>query len=98
MRRACLLWGRNFRHSSFTDNSRYGMSGADGIQAPAAWDLTTGSTAGTVADIDTGLDYDHPDLYENVWINQSEIPVSRKQNLVDTDGDGLITFWDLNKA
>src|SRR5262249_20821061 len=30
------------------------------------------------------------------WINQAEIPASRLRNLVDVDGDGLITFWDLN--
>lgn len=32
------------------------------IQAPAAWELTRGSDAITVAVIDTGVDYNHPDL------------------------------------
>ncbi len=80
----------------FTDNTLYGLNGTNGVNAPAAWDATTGATFVTVADIDTGIDYDHPDLYENVWINQPEIPVSRMANLIDVDGDGLITFYDLN--
>ena len=50
--------------------------GRYGINAPSAWDVTTGSTKVTVADIDTGIDYNHPDLYQNVWINQKEIPAT----------------------
>ncbi len=32
------------------------------IQAPAAWDIVTGSTSVTIAIIDTGIDESHPDL------------------------------------
>ena len=74
----------------------WGLNGQYGIKAPAAWDVTTGSTRVTVADIDTGIDYNHPDLYKNIWINQGEIPASRRANLIDLDGDGRITFYDLN--
>jgi len=42
----------------------YGMRKID---APDAWDLSTGSTANVVAVIDTGITYDHPDLVDNVW-------------------------------
>jgi subtilisin family serine protease len=72
-----------------------GIAGAD-IRAPQAWAVTTGHNRVTVAVIDTGIDYDHPDLYQNVWINQAEIPLSRLRNLTDVDHDGLITFRDLN--
>jgi subtilisin family serine protease len=72
-----------------------GTLGAD-VHATNAWDVSKGSTAVTVALMDTGLDYDHPDLYLNVWLNNAEIPLSRKANLIDVDGDGLITFRDLN--
>jgi subtilisin family serine protease len=83
------------RNIGQTIQGQVGIAGAD-ISATKAWDITTGSTSVTIADIDTGTDYNHPDLYKNIWINQAEIPQSRLQNLVDVDGDGLITFRDLN--
>ncbi len=66
------------------------------MDAPEAWDLAIGGTRAVVAVIDTGIDYTHPDLYLNIWLNQAEIPVAVRSLLADVDGDGLITFWDLN--
>ncbi len=63
-----------------------GMYGLNKIGAPSAWDFTTGSSAVVVADIDTGLKYDHPDLAANAWQNPGEIA----GNGIDDDGNGFV--------
>ena len=72
-----------------------GVAGVD-IRAVQAWDVTSSASHVIVSLIDTGIDYNHPDLYQNIWINQAEIPKSRLKNLVDVYGDGYISFRDLN--
>ena len=70
-----------------------GMYGLNKIQAPFAWDLTTGSSAVVVADIDTGMRYTHQDLAPNAWVNPGEIA----GNGVDDDNNGFaddVYGWD----
>jgi subtilisin family serine protease len=43
------------------------------IEAPRAWDFTTGEIDITVGVIDTGVDLDHPDLLANLWRNTAEV-------------------------
>ena len=51
----------------------WGMSSDFGIDAPSAWDVSTGDNEAVVAIIDTGIDYTHQDLAANVWTNPGEI-------------------------
>lgn len=63
------------------------------INAPQAWETTTGDPNIVVAVIDTGIDRDHPDLAANVWQNPGEVAA----NGVDDDMNGFIddTYgWD----
>ena len=60
------------------------------IRAPEAWKRQSASPNITVAVIDGGIDVEHPDLVNNIWSNQNEIP----ENGIDDDKNGFID--DLN--
>ena len=57
------------------------------IDAPKAWDLQKGSKDVVVAIVDTGVDYTHPDLIDNIWRNPGEANVA---NGIDDDGNGYV--------
>jgi subtilisin family serine protease len=90
----------------FQDGSLWGLYGdasspanAYGSQAAEVWAAgVTGATSIVVGVVDSGIDYRHIDLYLNIWLNRNEIPSDFRSALVDTNGDALITFWDLNQT
>ncbi|MBK7105037.1 MAG: S8 family serine peptidase [Ignavibacteriae bacterium] len=63
------------------------------IKAQEAWDVNTGSEEIIIAIVDTGVDWEHPDLSANIWNNMDEID----NNGIDDDGNGFIDDihgWD----
>ena len=84
------LWG--LHNTGQTVNGVSGTAAAD-MDAPEAWDLSTGSNTIVIAVIDSGVDYNHPDLAGNMWVNPGETA----GNGIDDDGNGYVddgNGWD----
>lgn len=67
-------------------NNLWGLNNTNDadIDAPEAWDLSRGSSNVVVAVIDTGIDYNHQDLKNNMWRNESDCDADG----VDDDNNG----------
>ncbi|MGH1467304.1 MAG: S8 family peptidase [Bdellovibrionales bacterium] len=72
------------------------------IDAPEAWAITKGSKRVLIGVIDTGVDYSHPDIIDNYWVNPGESGLdsrgrNKRTNGIDDDGNGYIDDykgWD----
>jgi subtilisin family serine protease len=84
-----LLWAM--------ENTGQSVGGATGAadadtDAADAWDAdVTGGVL--VAVLDSGLDFQHPDLAENIWRNPGETGSGRESNGVDDDLNGRVDDW-----
>jgi subtilisin family serine protease len=76
-----------YKNQLIPNDAHYNFQwGLNRINATSAWNLTTGSSAVTIAIVDSGLDINHPDIKGNLWINTGEIA----GNGIDDDGNGYI--------
>jgi len=83
------------RSTLFPDvpNSIENTWGVNAINAPEVWNQNITGNGIVVAVIDTGVDYNHPDLDSNIWQNPGEIA----ENRIDDDRNGFIDDirgWD----
>ena len=95
MTRAAAGQGAVFNDPALVDQWHYSndgsvcraaREGAD-INVTDAWRLTGGDRDIIVAVIDDGVWYEHPDLKNNMWVNEAEL---NGQEGVDDDGNGYV--------
>jgi len=85
------------------DDTRFSdLYGMEKISAPLAWEQTQGSKNIVVGVIDTGIDYNHPDIAANYWANPGETGLDadgndKTTNGIDDDENGYVDDhrgWD----
>jgi len=85
------LWG--LHNTGQQVNGVTGTYDAD-IDAPEAWDITTGSDNVIIAVLDSGVAYLHPEINPNIWLNNAE---SNGTGGLDDDNNGYVDDiygWD----
>ena len=87
------IWERKFTYVPNDPDARSGRQWhLDAIKAFQAWDIQRGDSTITIGIIDTGIEPDHQDLQEAIWLNPGEAGENRDNGL-DDDENGLIDDW-----
>ncbi len=61
----------------------------ENCKIPDAWNISTGNDQIIVAVVDSGINFEHPDLQENLYYNRNEIP----NDGIDNDANGYTDDW-----
>ena len=84
----------DFNKQWYLDNTgQYNGRSDSDVDAPEAWDIIKGSSDIIIAIVDSGIDYTHPDIADNIWTNVDEL----SDNDIDDDRNGYvddIIGWD----
>jgi serine protease len=86
---------------SVNDSYRYLQWGLSKIFADSAWCVSTGDTSVIIGIVDNGIQWNHPDLSANIFINYGEYGGGKESNGVDDDGNGFVDDyhgWDFGGA
>lgn len=84
----CLLLTLTFPVYALTPDDEYldEQWYVQNIELEDSWDTSTGDEDIVVAVLDTGVDLDHPELAQNIWVNEEEVA----DDEIDNDGNGFI--------
>jgi subtilisin family serine protease len=82
-----LTYQYPLRNTGLQPPADHGTSGAD-AEMQAAWNHTTGDSSVILAIIDTGIDFEHPDLADRIWYNLDE-----GLDGIDEDGNNYASDW-----
>lgn len=72
------------------------MWGLEFVKGPQAWEYCSGSPDVTIGIVDSGVDFNHPDLADNMWINKGEWGENGElsNNGIDDDGNGYVDDYN----
>lgn len=86
------LFIKQWAMNNIGQNPPFGLPGTEGadLDLLKAWTVSKGSKEVIIAVLDTGVDYEHPDLKDNMWVNEKEAPQNGGRKGVDDDQNGLI--------
>lgn len=79
-----------WHYNNLGDYAPGAVKGAD-VNLFKAWGITTGTPNVVVCVVDGGIDVEHPDIIDNLWVNQKE-----KDGRPDFDDDGNGYVDDVN--